>query len=237
MKEVKKNIIVVGYPKSGTSWLSKLVAELIECPLKGNWGYKILNDPLEEGHNRQSDYSCYKSHHTYKEIFDADQKRIEKIIYIIRDPRDIVISGIYFFKFFKKNSFINKLLPNNFKKKQMIKAVLYGNKKLNQWCEFSWKDHYESYLNKDIHFIRYEDLIKDPVVECNTILTYLDIERAERSIINAIENQSFKNVKDNSNARKGESGYWKKQFSISENQLFIKRLDKSLTYFRYKTSK
>jgi len=233
LKEVKKNIVIVGYPKSGTSWLSKLVAELIECPLKGNWGFKIENDPLEEGHNRKSNYDCYKSHHSYDEIFEVDKKSIEKIIYIIRDPRDIVISGVYFFRFFKRSTFINKLLPMKFKKKQMIKAVLFGNEKLNRWCKFSWKDHYSNYLNKDILFIKYEDLLQDARMECQRILKYLDLERTDEFLLNAIDKQSFKNAKKYSNARKGEKGYWKSQFSNSDKQLFLNKIGESLTFLGY----
>ena len=32
-----KNIIVVGYPKSGCTWATRLVAELVGCPVGGFW--------------------------------------------------------------------------------------------------------------------------------------------------------------------------------------------------------
>ncbi|WP_299098578.1 sulfotransferase domain-containing protein [uncultured Winogradskyella sp.] len=233
MEETKKNIVIVGYPKSGTTWMSKLVAELLVCPLKGNWGFKIDNDPIEEGQDRISAYDCYKSHHTYEEIFSVDKKSIDKIIYIIRDPRDVVISGLYFFKFLKKSSIIDKLSPKAFKKKQMIKAVLSGNEKVNQWCKFSWKNHYNGYLNKDILFVKYEDLLQNPKFECQQILKFLNIEKTDKFILNAIDKQSFKNAKQTNNLRKGEAGYWKHQLSNSENQLFIEHLSNSLDYFGY----
>jgi len=77
----KINVIVNGYPKSGTTWLTKLVGDL-----------------LTAGTERVSTYACYKSHHNYDELVDQFNDKT-KLIYIIRDPRDIVVSGAYHFSF------------------------------------------------------------------------------------------------------------------------------------------
>jgi hypothetical protein len=131
----KKNILIVGYPKSGTTWLSRLVANLVDCPFKGNWGFSNINDGFTEGKNRISNFNCYKSHHLYDNINLVENKSIYKIIYVIRDPRDVVISGMYFFKF--SNQF-NKFITKKRKKKKMINAILSGDKKVNEWLKNSW---------------------------------------------------------------------------------------------------
>ena len=120
VKSDSVNIVVVGYPKSGTTWTSRLVAELLKCPFYGNWGFDNTKDHfLVEGQERISRYICYKSHHSYENLFSCWDLKPNKIVYVIRDPRDIVISGMYFF-----DSFFGKTLGPNLLKKIFLKSSL-----------------------------------------------------------------------------------------------------------------
>ncbi len=243
----KKNIVIVGYPKSGTTWLSRLVAELVSCPLQGDWGFEDLNAPYKEGLVRESEFQVYKSHHTFDEIEKASKLEIDKIIYIVRDPRDIVISGIHYFSFLpkllaKKNTELNKILRKTYntivskkeKKRQMIEAVLIGKTTINPWFKNSWFDHYSSYKNKDILIVKYEDLLKYSGLESQKILNYIGVEKQNEHIKNSIKNQSFqkrkqldKNKKDSHQKkilRKGKIGEWKKEFTEKEKNLFRHKL-------------
>ena len=91
-----KKIIIVGYPKSGNSWLTRLVAQLLDCPAKG-FLYHEKPEMVTEGLQRDSAYVCYKSHHQWHELKQEDQQA--KIICITRDPRDVSLSGRSYFKF------------------------------------------------------------------------------------------------------------------------------------------
>lgn len=56
-----RTVIVSGYPKSGNTWTTRLVAEAIGCPVKGFWG-SDHNEIAIEGAERDSEFLVYMSH-------------------------------------------------------------------------------------------------------------------------------------------------------------------------------
>ena len=213
-----KKIIVVGYPKSGNTWISRLTAELVGCPVEG-FLYSDHEEIAVEGLSRVSEYALYKSHHQLNEINEKDLASA-KLIYVIRDPRDIAISGRSFFlsssNIFSKVDWSKTGLVfraiNNFKaginimyhrsfgkrvmKNKMNKAVIYGNNDIHHWCRISWKNHLIPYLKKsNVLKIKYESALNDPLMEAKRILEFIGVEKNEKEIVKIIENQSFSKKK------------------------------------------
>lgn len=253
-----RKIIIVGYPKSGNTWITRLVAELINCPIKGLLYRDYVNEIAVEGLERLSKYECFKSHHQLHELNNEDINNV-KIIYVIRDPRDILLSGIFYFykscflfKCFHLNKLPfkihqNKVLMGVIKicmKRGMEKAIFQGNKKIHYWCRVSWKNHIIPYLNNPrILKVKYEDMLKSPLLESKRILGFIGIDKSDQSIIDAINKQSFSVAKQkflNLNdfekynfLRRGTSEQWKDEFSPKENLKFLKKLRFDLTMLNY----
>ncbi|KAA3615769.1 MAG: hypothetical protein D8M58_16390 [Calditrichaeota bacterium] len=248
MSESIKNIIIVGYPKSGTTWLTRLVADLLQCPIKGNWGFDDPDQPIIEGADRESEFACYKSHHIYDELNQVSTGSIFKIIYLIRDPRDVVVSGTNFFAHDYNLRGIKAILSKMYNlvkgtktvKEQMVQAVLKGNESLDKWCKVSWQKHYLPYHSNKALFVQFEKLVADPIDECSAILNYLSLNKTDMEIQETINRQSFKNKKnqasitndrfENHLLRKGRYGYWRKEFNRKQKQLFLDYLKNDLLF-------
>lgn len=256
-------IIVAGYPKSGNTWLVRLVGDLICCPVAGFWN-ENHNEIAEEGANRLSEYSCYKAHQTYEGLKKCpDWEDAIKIIYIIRDPRDIAISGANYFRFYKcplllwfrryfhpieryfyHIIFKTLFAPEHKRIGRMLNALCYGGDKLlSKWCSVPWQDHVVSYQGREVLFVRYEDLLAQPHQEAVRIVNFIGIDRSVEEISSSVERQSFrskqaefKKKKDFVRSRflrKGKAGQWMEKLGEAQQKLVISVMGDKLKEFGY----
>lgn len=258
-----KNIIVVGYPKSGNTWLTRLTAELVNCPVVGFWN-SDHDEIAREGEDRKSDFRCFKSHHQLHELKIEDNPDEYYIIYIVRDPRDVIVSGAHYFRFERRDQ-IGKLLmripkglrvcrkimykvlnPQTCRIQKMMNAVIHGSAEVHHWCRIPWNSHYKPYLNGGYLFVRYEDLLSSPERECRRILDYLNIARNDSDIKFAIAKQSLARKRGEFLAkgeekkagfmRVGKGGQWKKNLSERQEKKLIDYLRGDLERLSYQTT-
>jgi hypothetical protein len=244
----KKSIIICGYPKSGTTWLSRLVADMVDCPLLGNWGFVGQQSQYVEGTERVSAFNCYKSHHQWAQLQDTLRKGDCRLLYIVRDPRDVAISARHHFTlsyprlrrglsllpggrliYAQILSAVRRLTRKQDTNRKLVNAVIYGDQSISGWLAVSWRDHYIPFRNAGVLMTRYEDLLEQPLPTCRRILNYLGVHKSDADIQQSIENQSFDNRKKSVPSpnrykyrvlRRGGSGYWQAELSNDEKDLF-----------------
>jgi sulfotransferase family protein len=253
------DVVVAGYPKSGTTWVVQLVAELIGSPVVGFWG-SGHDEIAREGLERRSEFRCFKSHHQLGELRAAQGLRDTALIYVIRDPRDVAISAAHYFcvprwpsvaavfcptlrRLYRGVASTIAPTPIGYRVARMVETVLYGSNYVHPWMRVPWKFHYEPFVAGKRFWLRYEDLLAEPERQCARILSYLECDRSRPEIRGVVENQSFgrrrgaaMRIGDSrriNHMRDGTSGQWRQHLTSEQLALFRTVLADDLQYFGY----
>jgi hypothetical protein len=216
MAQEKENIIVTGYPKSGNTWASRLVAEVLDCPVAGLWERAGYRELAMEGSDRASSLSVWKCHYAWRGLKRAIES--SAIIHIVRDPRDVVCSGA---NYFNLDRYEQEHQQRPSKYEAMIDILLHGGPYPN--CRRPWAEFVDSFPPGAVLTVRYEDLLTEPLSAVTTILSYLGEHKSQEHIVKSIEKQSFAERKalaidqgDKRNLRflrSGQSGSFRKELS------------------------
>jgi len=225
------DIIVNEYPKSGGTWLSQLIGEIVDIPFPRN-KYPPLERCILHGH--------YKSNFMRKNI-----------VTLWRDGRDISVS--FYYHCLIPNGIGNQALINhvsrylNFKDPGDIQnnlpdflELMFSNKSRHV---FSWPKYVDYWLSKNnVIFTHYEKLLDSPEEELRKILHLLGYSNIARStLLHAIDKYSFSkqsgrnpgNENPSSFLRKGVAGDWVNYFSSESSEIFNHYAGKQLILLGY----
>ena len=215
------------YPKSGNTWIRAIIASLIysedgifnfnllkkvgQFPRRDHFNELVddftdLNNlskywiTAQEKINSDGKLRIFKTHngnYNFSENDFTNKKNTLGVIYIVRDPRNIIssLSNHYQhdFKFstdflLNEKSFLSNKDPNYKTEENII--TLLG----------SWKNHYNSWkITSNLLLIRYEDLILDVKSQVNRLSNFLKkfayFYTNEIKINNIIKTTSFELLK------------------------------------------
>ncbi|NEP24484.1 sulfotransferase domain-containing protein [Moorena sp. SIO3I6] len=158
--------------------------------------------------------------------------KFDKLIYIIRDPRDVAIS----WSNFVFSPYMKRYYP--FLTDNEINPQVYLTNRLNDIIS-DWVNHVSDYLNyRDefkIYIVFYENFVQDFDKELQKLLNYLEIE------LNKVELDEIKNKvkfttmkQENPNhVRKGNKGQWLEIFSDDQNRQVLELAKPLLQVLNY----
>lgn len=210
-------ILLAGYPKSGNTWLGYMLSYLLNAeyiePYNFLAGIMYSKDvrilTLTSGNLIEREKTKYhqviKTHQPPHKSgsFKDFPALTDKIILIIRDPRDVAVSYYFYQKLFKENSRTGV---------GTLKHISFFNT-LNRWNKY-----HKSFIGDKIFIVKYEDLITRCHETLSLLLDYLDIQCHYELIEDAINQFKIEKMKGNDTYsskffRKGISGDYRNYFN------------------------
>jgi Sulfotransferase domain len=181
LKVFPDDTFIASYPRSGNTWTRFLIANLIhpERPVTFANIEKIIPDATALSSRelkRVPRPRLIKTH----EYFEP---RYRKVIYLVRDPRDIAVS---LYNFRRKYRSVDDSYPIE---QYIAKRFLPGD------LDVSWGEHVGSWLGTRMNqpgflLVRYEDLLQDPTRELRRVASFLGIAASTETLSHAIERSS-----------------------------------------------
>lgn len=173
---------LVSFPKSGNTWARFLIANLVRPDQKIDFANVngVIPGPEVTSNRallRLPRPRIIKSH----QYFDP---RYPDVIYIVRDPRDVVVSQYHFQR-------KRKLIGDNLPLASFVDRFIAG-----QTCFYgSWGEHVASWLatrhgRPGFLLLRYEDMVADTQRELAKVAAFLKVDATSQQLARAVERSS-----------------------------------------------
>ncbi|XP_055981290.1 amine sulfotransferase-like [Sorex fumeus] len=233
------DVFIITFPKSGTIWTQQILSLIyFETHRKQTENMETLDRaPFLEYNIRKVDFTkrpsprIFCSHLPYYLVPNGLKNKKAKIVYIYRNPKDVITSYFHFSNFVAvlKGCENLDLFMHNFLEGKVVGSI---------WFDHI-KDWYEHRHKFNILFLSYEKMKKDLKSAVQTLCNFLGKELSEDDVDAVVRQATFKNMKSDSRAnyndilknevgtkseghflRKGTIGDWKNHFTVAQSERF-----------------
>ncbi|XP_046548124.1 sulfotransferase 1B1-like [Haliotis rubra] len=257
LKVKDDDIFLLAYPKSGTHWLWETTSMLLQGKAETipHWKSKVMVEfqPQEVIDAFPGSPRVLNTHVRYNQLPAEAREKKCRIIFVLRNPKDVVVSSFNHHKGFKNHygnyngSFKDYLpfyLAGKINQHHYLLVADYGS-----WFDYvlQWEKDIEAQQDRHpIHIMYYEDMKQNPLEEIRKLAVFLGVH-ADDSLYSAVaEKCSFKNMKDDKKPydpkfngqlivyRKGQVGDWQNWLTPEQNEMFDKLYQEKMKDSKFK---
>ena len=234
------DVLLATYPRSGTTWMKFILYEL----LTGREAdFRAVREGVPYIGERDAGADCLPGAGRIVQTHEPYYSGANKVIYVIRDPRAVVVSLYYWLmRRGQVSGSIHEFVP------QWVRG------RGTPWR--SWSDHVEYWLaskanrRDEMHLVRYEDLKESPHDEVAKTLRFLDQDRPDQAIDEAIEHNRLEEMRrkeasapgmrnavrpDIPFVRSGSSSGWRDELTAADLALIVDSYRPTMERFGYAT--
>ena len=148
-----------------------------------------------------------------------------RFVCIVRDPRSVAISSWYH----------NLRTEPDFVRNRGKNLDYWAAQSANFWIrEYKAARDFQKQHPEKIIFIRYEDLVLDPLPHYQKLFSFLEVNTQQEILEKVIEVTRFDRFKDGKFFRKASIDDWKKELSLKAIQAIEKTTEPLFSFFGYK---
>ncbi len=177
------DVFIVSYPKSGNTWARFLIGNYIT---DGNFSFLNSNDYIPDMHAHPEKCAAMAGPRIIKSHFSF-RPELRRVIYIVRDPRDVAVSYYYYYLKYVYNN-----MPVKPDFQEFFESFIQGKVEFGLWDRhaMSWCQPGQ----KDFLLLRYEDMIADAAGALQQMLVFLYGDFDKDKVQKAVEASRFERM-------------------------------------------